>query len=163
MNLRQPLITKEKLQAFRARAVFWALRLAAFLLRWIDPPESRALRRIVHREERFLGHVLFLTAVLRLRYVPRPQQRLSAPRGFRRTSGHIHLVIKSARIAKRDASIRARILNLLDVLANSERAIAHFTKRLRHGLCRLRLIATVPAAIALIAGDTGEVALADSS
>jgi len=163
MKTRQPHITKEQVQAYYACAVLWMIRLAALLLRWVNPRESRILKRIVRRQEGFIGHVLFLTAILRIRHVPMRQRRLRPGPGFRRVHGHIHLLIKSARIAKRRASIRARILRLLDVMANLERFIAHFIKRLRKRISLQRIIAAAPAAIALIIAAPRKIALADSS
>jgi len=163
MKIRQPHITKDQVQAYYACAVLWMIRLAAFVLRWTNLRESRTLKRIVRRQERFIGHVLFLTAALRIGHAPRRQRRLRPGPGFRRVYGHIHLLIKSARIGKRRAGIRARVLHLLDVLANPERVIAHFIMRLRRRICLQRLIATAPAAVALVTGAPCDIAIADSS
>ncbi|MBC7770147.1 MAG: hypothetical protein H7124_15290 [Phycisphaerales bacterium] len=163
MNLIQPHTTKKQCQAFYAQALLWLVRLLALVMRWAKLRESRTLKRIVQRRERFIGHVLFLTAVTRLRPRQYVKRKPAHGRGFRRTHGHIHLLIKSARIGLRGANMRERALHLLEVLANPEPYIAHFMKRLRKGLKLCGLILCAPAAIALPRAPAFPIAAADSS
>jgi len=156
-------ITQQQLQAFYACATLWLVRLADLLLRWPYPRASRTLKRIVQRQEHFIGYVLLLTAMRRSRHRPTSQLRVAAHSGFRRTRGGVRLLMKSAKISRPHASIRARILNVFDVLANPERIIAYFIKRLRRGVHVTRLVAAAPLADTLSASPPRAVACADSS
>jgi len=163
MKLTQHHITQKQLQAYYACALLWLVRLVDLLLRWTNPRPSRALKRIVQRQEHFIGYVLLLTAMRRSRHRRTPQLRVAAHSGFRRTLGGVRLLMKSAKIAKPHASIRARVLQLLDVLADPERYIAHFIKRLRHGVRIVRLVAAAPIADAIQSAPPRAVVCADSS
>lgn len=87
----------------------------------------------------------------------------SVPPGFRRTRGDPRLFWKSARIAKRNATPIDRVRRLLEALADGERYIAHFMKRLARGLCFGRLVACAPPAVAPVAGALPPTSFADSS
>jgi len=163
MKLTQHPITQKQLQAYYACALLWLVRLVDLLLRWTNPRANRTLKRIVQRQEHFIGYVLLLTAMRRSRHKPTRQLRVAAHSGFRRTRGGVRLLMKSAKIARPHASIRARVLNLLDVLADPERIIAYFIKRLRRGVHVTRLVAAAPLADALTASPPRAVACADSS
>ncbi|GIK48888.1 MAG: hypothetical protein BroJett013_15850 [Alphaproteobacteria bacterium] len=168
MNPHRPRTTQKELQAFAACAFLCLLRLVGFLARWTDPRARRALKRYLQRKERFVATVLLLTAIVRIRHRPTLQPRVACKPGFRRTRGRLKLLIKSARLARRQAPVRQRILHLLDAFAHPERYIRHFIKRLRRGVRIVGIVAAAPPAAAppaaAIAAPPARVVLcADSS
>ncbi|MCL4713271.1 MAG: hypothetical protein KJZ75_08120 [Hyphomonadaceae bacterium] len=162
MTFTRPHTPKDDLQALYACAVLWLCRLAAAIARLGAPRRSRTLKRIVRRRERLAEFYIFLLALNRVR--PRPRRtRVRAGPGFRRVEADMRLMVKGARIRLRNASLRARVLRLIDVLMNPEPYIARFAARLRRGLTRFRLIAAAPAAVALVSAPALAPAAADSS
>lgn len=72
-------------------------------------------------------------------------------------------MLKSARLARKNAPLQARILNLLDALAEPERYIRHFMKRLRKGVRLNHIVISAPQTDALAASPLYAVPCADSS
>jgi hypothetical protein len=156
--------TKDRIEAFAASAVVWLVRHLDLLLAPDAAQRRRLLHRLVLRLERTVECIIFLKAAARS--VPparRSRPPRSTPSGFRRTRGGARLLWKSARIRARKATMIARVTRLLQVLADGERYVVHFMKRLARGLCFGRLVACNPSAIALIAGAPSPARLADSS
>jgi hypothetical protein len=160
-----PPLTKDLIDAFAASAVAWAVRLLGVLFAPSAVRRQRLLRRFVNHLERCVEAIIFLRAV-RL-FGPPPQRRpgrpRSAPPGFRRTRGGLHLFLKSARIRARNAGLIERVARLLDALAHSGRHVAHYMKRLAAGLHFGALIPCAPPAAALVADAPLAIAFADSS
>lgn len=158
-------ITKGDLKRFMAFAVLFVCRLAGFVFSVGHPRGRRRLRRYIRRGERLVAHLLFLAAVSELGARRRPNIRIRfAPRGFRVSCGAPHLLVKSARIRLPGGSIRARVLRLVDALANPARHVAHFKRLLRKGLRIAALTPVAPPAQALSAAcHAAAVELTDSS
>lgn len=156
-------ITQKELLTFSVHAFLCVARLMVFLMGWTKTRVPRALKRYLHSRERFLAQLFFLTALSRLRLRPGRRGHRSCGPGFRRTHGHIRLLLKSARLARKNAPLQTRILNLLDALAEPERYIRHFMKRLRKGLRLNHIVISAPQTDALAASPLYAVPCADSS
>lgn len=156
-------ITQKELLTFSVHAFLCVARLMVFLTGWTGARVPRALKRYVRSRERLLAQIFFLTALSRLRlHTPRRRYTACAP-GFRRTLGHIRLLIKSARLGRKNAPLQARITHLLDALVEPERYIRHFMKRLRRGLRLNHTIICAPQTDALTASPFYAAPCADSS
>ena len=161
-----PPLTKDLIDAFIASAGLWLARLMVLLFSPRAANHGRKLHRLVQFAERWVEHILFVMAGHRLGALTRPRRinmRLAERPGFRLATGDNRLLWKSARLRLRNASLIARVERLLAALANPERYVAHYAKRLARGLCFRRLIACAPAAVAFTSADARAVAFADTS
>ncbi|MGQ0531238.1 MAG: hypothetical protein ACT4OF_00930 [Caulobacteraceae bacterium] len=151
MTQAQPIITASRVEAYLVSALGLLGWLLGFILRIGASGRSARLEHLLSCAEHGVERILFLKAVLR--YGPPPQRRnrhRSAPAGFRRVARRRRqLFYKNANIRARKAGPLRRVLALMDALANPERAIAYFLKRLCNGLCLSRLIAAAPPGDAL--------------
>jgi len=162
MKLIRPHTPDDRLQAFYARAVLWLCWLASVIVALGAPRRSRRLIRLVRYFEREVECIAFLTAVNRAGRDRRSYAK-RAPHGFRRVRGTMRLFFKGAGVRLRGASLRARVLRLIEVLRDLEPYIARFVAKLRQGLRLFHLIATAPAAVAVLSAPTPAIAAADSS
>jgi hypothetical protein len=160
-----PPLTRQRIDAFHASALRWLGRLMRLILTLGTPGRGQRLRRFLTRIELEVECILFCEALLR--YGPPPQRRRHPrppPIGFRRTRHHrLALFFKRAGVRARKQHALARVLRLFDVLAQPERFIAYFLKRLCKGLRMSALVASAPPAYALALGALARVAFADSS
>jgi hypothetical protein len=162
-----PPLTKDLIEALAASAVAWLGRLLGVLLSPHAASHRRKLHRLVQTGERWVEEILFIMAGFRLRVLERKRRRVHARvfacPGFRVSRGSHILLLKSARIRLRGASLVQRVERLFAVLADPERAVAHYMRRLARGLCLRRLVAAAPAAVALAHEPPHAIAFADSS
>ena len=161
-----PPLTQDLIDAFIASAGLWLARLMAILFSPRAAHRKRRLTRLVQFAERWVEHILFVMAGYRLGALALPRRitmRLADRPGFRLTTGDNRLLWKSARLRLRNASLIQRVARLIEVLANPERYVAHYMKRLARGLCFRRLVVCAPAAVAFASADASAVAYADSS
>ena len=160
-------LTQDLIQALAASALAWLGRLLSVLLSPRAANHRRRLNRLVQTGERWVEEVLFIMAGFRLKVLARRRRRIHSHvwdrPGFRVSRGGHALLLKSARIRLRGASLAQRVERLFAVLANPERAIAHYMARLARGLCMRRLVAAAPAAAALSEDAPLPTAFADSS
>jgi hypothetical protein len=165
MTQAQPIITASRVEAYVASA----LRLLGWLLSRIMVFSWRGrgacLKRVLSRVELAVECTLFLKAVAR--FGPPPQRKRhprSTPPGFRRSAPSGAYFFKSARIRVRKASALDRVTALIEALANPERAVRYFFKRICKGLRLSRLVAVAPPADALVGHvDLAATAFADTS
>jgi hypothetical protein len=165
MKQPQPGLPKPETDAFLASGIAWLGWFLAIILKLGAPRRSRTLRRWIEKLERFVEHVIFLMAVQRLAPLPRPYRQAPPrhiPAGFRRATRSWRFVFKLARIRARRKSWPQRVERLISALANPERYIARFLKRLRTPRL-FSLVAAAPPAHACARLATCEPALADSS
>jgi hypothetical protein len=142
------------------------VRLLGMVARLAAPRRNSRLHRLVAVGERAVESILFLRAVQRFGPPPRRARRPHAgPPGFRRQfNARKPLFFRNAGVRARKAGLVARIACLLAALANPERHIAYFYKRLLRGLHGARLIATAPPAGARTRQEPARlVPIADSS
>jgi hypothetical protein len=163
-----PPLTKDLVDAFLASAWLWLGRLLAVLISPRAESRKRRLRRLVQVAERAVEQTLCVVAGYRLGSLDPKRRRIAKWRifqrpGFRIAKGDNRLLWKSARIRLRSRSLIARVQHLLEALANPERYVAHYMKRLAHGLCFRRLTVCAPPAAALVSAPARAPAPADSS
>jgi hypothetical protein len=163
-----PPLTKDLTEAVAASAWHWLVRLLVVLFSPRAERRRRRLVRLVQFAERGVEHILFLMAGYRLGSLdPRRRWRINARviarPGFRIARGDNRLLWKSARIRLRGDNLIARVARLIEALANPERYVAHYIKRLARGLCFRRLVACAPPAAAVLSAAPNAVAFADSS
>ncbi len=159
-----PPLTKDRIDAFAASAVAWAVRLLILLFAPGAARRSRSLHRLVQRLERHVENTIFLKAALRMGPPPRrPHWTGSLARGFRHRRGSVRHFFKSARIRARSATPMARLGHLLAALADSEPYVGHYMRRLARGLRLGGFVACAPPAIVLGADAPRTCDFADSS
>src|SRR5262245_27419374 len=119
-----PPLSKDLVDAFTASETLWLLRLLALLLNPRAANRRRLFTRLVQFAERWVEHILFITAAQRLGVVigqrRRPKQVVIDRPGFRITSGDNRLLWKSARIKLRSRNLLDRAAHLLHALLNPE-------------------------------------------
>ena len=166
MKHRLPPLTADLIEAFTASALLWLGWLMGVILRIGPVRRSRRLRRFVEVCEREVESILFLKAVHRFGPPP-PARRVprAAPPGFRRTAGggRMRLFFRNSGVCARKASLSQRIAHLAAALANPERFVAYFFKRLLRGLRGPRLVPVAPPASALGLDAPQSLSFADSS
>lgn len=162
----RPLITQARVEAYFASA--WRLLgwLLTAVLRGGWTGRGKRLKLLLSRAELAVEGILFLKAVSL--YGPPPPPRKPHPRptppGFRRAFARGQLFYKSANIrAGKKAGALARVLALIEALAHSDRAVAHFFKRLCNGLRPAALVPVAPPEHRLACAGERSVALDDSS
>ncbi len=154
MNRAEPIITTARAEAYSAsllRVLAWLLTL---ILRLAPIGRSARLRDWLSRAERTAESVLFLKAAAL--HGPPPRRKLhprSAAPGFRRVEARrLRLFFRGAGVRARKASPLARVIALIEALANPQRAVVYFLKQIARGLHFGRLIPLAPPAYALAAG-----------
>jgi hypothetical protein len=160
-----PFPSKHEIEAFAASAALWLMWLMSVVAALGAPRRSRRLHRFVQMCERGVESIILLTAMQRFGLLPRRRNTIPNVRpGFRRQRGAMRLFRKSARIRARGrATLYARIARLIEVMANPERYIAHFLRRLTRGLPGFRPLAAHPPAVACATLASPRAAFADSS
>ena len=162
-----PPLTQDLVDAFFASATLWLVRLMGVLFNPRADQRKRRLTRLVQFAERWVEHILFIAAGQRLGVVLGQRrfiaQRIFRSPGVRIATGSNRLLWKSARIKLRGRDLIARVSRLLEALAHPEAYVAHYMKRLAHGLCFRRLIAFAPQAQAVISFGAVDAPIADTS
>ena len=162
-----PPLTQHIVDAFFASATLWLMRLLGVLLNPRAETRRRRLVRFVQMAERWVEHVLFVAAAHRIGVVFGKRrftaQRIDRCPGFRIRVGTNRLLWKSARIKLKSRDLIARISRLLESLTHPKAYVAHFMKRLAHGLCFRRLVAFAPQAQPVIILGAVDAPIADTS
>ena len=162
MSLDQ-LITEQRLAHCREGLFAWIGWLFQVALRLGPLSRSRSLARFLRRCERCVEGLCFLMAFRRsCKKLQRPRIA-SVRKGFRIVRSNGRLFFKSARIRARRATLSERILRLMEVLADPERYVAHFLKRILRGLRPTHLVSCAPPAFALASTLQQQPSPADTS
>lgn len=158
MTQAQPIITTARVEAYFASALRLLGWLLGAILRLAPAGRSARLRSVLSRAERAVECILFLKAVAR--YGPPPQRRRHprfAASGFRRIEARRLRLFFRVRVRK--ASPLARVIALIEALAQPERAVAYFFKSICKGLHLARLAPVASPARTLAGAAPGASAL----
>ncbi|MBL8547104.1 MAG: hypothetical protein JNL81_11620 [Hyphomonadaceae bacterium] len=152
----------QPLAQFRASAFAWAGWLLELVLRFGPFSRSRRMRRFVFHLERRVEAFCFVLAWHCVQ-PGRAQSVAPARPGFRLVRSSIRLFLKGGGVRAKGADIGMRVRRLLDVLADPDRCVARFCKKIRRGLRKFNLVPTAPPAHALAQSPPLQRAPADSS
>lgn len=162
----KPHITKQEADAFVAPCFGLIAWLMGLIARFGASWRSKRLRAAVAMAEHFVERIVFLWAAAEAIGAAPPHARgrwpKRAPPGFRRRKRCVALLFRSARIARRRASLPARLARLAAVLAAPCRYVARFAALLLAGY-QGGLIAIAPPGQSWRDGPARAAALSDTS